>query len=195
MNVQIDNFLGVFEEALSQEFCDDAIKYYESMAAGGFGVSRQQQSSASKMAKDTTSVFISDTAVINAMGSASISTQVLHTLFSECYPQYTEEYAVLNDSAQHTVYEMKIQKTKIGGGYHVWHYESDNRQRASRLLNYQVYLNDVEEGGETEFLYLHRRVKPKAGTMLIYPASFTHTHRANPPISGEKYILNGWIEF
>ena len=58
-----------------------------------------------------------------------------------------------------------------------------------------VYLNDVEEGGETEFLYQSRRIKPKQGTMVICPASFTHTHRGNPPLKGNKYMINGWIEF
>lgn len=26
-------------------------------------------------------------------------------------------------------------------------------------------------------------------------AGFTHTHRGNPPISGTKYIITGWVEF
>ena len=91
--------------------------------------------------------------------------------------------------------EMKMQKTPIGGGYHVWHWESSGRATSNRLLNYQIFLNDVEEGGETEFLYLHRREKAREGTLLIYPGNFTHTHRGNPPISNEKYIINGWIEF
>ena len=58
-----------------------------------------------------------------------------------------------------------------------------------------LFLNDVDEGGELEFLYQSKRIKPKAGTMVISPAFFTHTHRGNPPLSGEKYILNGWCEF
>ena len=58
-----------------------------------------------------------------------------------------------------------------------------------------AYLNNVEEGGETEFLYQSRRIKPKQGTIVICPASFTHTHRGNPPLKGDKYMINGWIEF
>ena len=54
---------------------------------------------------------------------------------------------------------------------------------------------DRDEGGETEFLYQSMRVKPKQGTLLIWPAAFTHTHRGNPPLSNEKYIVTGWTEF
>ena len=65
----------------------------------------------------------------------------------------------------------------------------------NRLLNVQLYLNTVNEGGETEFLYEQRREKAVQGKLLIYPSSMTHIHRGNTPLSNEKYILNGWIEF
>ena len=55
------------------------------------------------------------------------------------------------------------------------------------------YLNTVEEGGETEFLYQSMRVKPEQGTLLIHPGGFTHTHRGNPPLKGVKYFMNTWI--
>ena len=57
-----------------------------------------------------------------------------------------------------------------------------------------LYLNSVTEGGETEFLYQKRRIKPQQGRLLIFPAGFTHTHRGNPPLSGNKYILTSWVE-
>ena len=58
-------------------------------------------------------------------------------------------------------------------------------------MAWMVYLNDVEEGGETEFLYQKRKVKPKKGTILIWPGGYTHLHRGNPPMS-DKYIATGW---
>jgi len=56
----------------------------------------------------------------------------------------------------------------------------------------QAYLNDNFEGGETEFLYLNKRVSAKQGRIIIFPAGFTHVHRGNPPIGGEKYIVTSW---
>jgi hypothetical protein len=56
-----------------------------------------------------------------------------------------------------------------------------------------VYLNDVLDGGETEFLYQSRRVKPREGRVVIFPVQWTHTHRGNPPLSGEKYIATSWL--
>jgi hypothetical protein len=31
------------------------------------------------------------------------------------------------------------------------------------------------------------------GTVLIWPASFTHTHRGNPPYSQNKYTITSWF--
>lgn len=88
---------------------------------------------------------------------------------------------------------VKLQKTLPGGGYHAFHYERDNLTYR-RTLTTMLYLNDVEDGGETEFLYQHLRVKPEKGTLLIWPCEFTHMHRGNPPLSGEKYIATSWLE-
>ena len=76
-----------------------------------------------------------------------------------------------------------------------WHCEHGSITYGNRLLLAILYLNDVKEGGETEFLYQSLRVSPKQGTLLFCPSGFTHTHRGNPPLSGEKYIMNTWIEF
>ena len=77
------------------------------------------------------------------------------------------------------------------GGYHSWHAENMAWVSQDRVLAWMIYLNDVDEGGETEFLYQGRKVKPKAGRVVIWPAAFTHLHRGNPP-SNVKYILTGW---
>jgi hypothetical protein len=62
-------------------------------------------------------------------------------------------------------------------------------------MAFTIYLNDVEEGGETEFLYQSIRVKPKKGRIVIWPSGFPFIHRGNPPISGEKYLITSWMLF
>ena len=64
-----------------------------------------------------------------------------------------------------------------------------------RILTLFIYLNDVEEGGETEFLYQGVKVKPKAGRVCIWPAALTHLHRGNPIYTGSKYLITGWVTY
>jgi len=115
--------------------------------------------------------------------------------FSECYKRYVDKYNLLSDLEAHTIYEMKVQKTLPSEGYHIWHTEAMRKDLANRIAVFSLYLNDVKDGGETEFLYQKVRFKPVKNTLIIWPAGYTHFHRGNPPLSGEKYILTGWVEF
>jgi hypothetical protein len=188
MSVDIENFVGVFEDAFSKEYCDSIIDYFEHFHSKGCSTTRQQeQPGISKTSKDTSTVWgdIRNTEFLPAFNKK----------FWECYNLYVDKYDVIKASAQHNVYTWKIQKSVVGQGYHIWHYEGDNRTTCNRILAWILYLNDVEEGGETEFLYYPKRIKPKAGTLILWPSAFTHTHRGNPPISNVKYIINGWVEY
>lgn len=85
------------------------------------------------------------------------------------------------------------------GGYPYWHCEHYPKDATAetlhRTLLWTIYLNDGFAEGETEFVYQQRRIVPKAGSLLIAPTAFTHTHRGNRPRSGDKYIATSWILF
>jgi len=95
---------------------------------------------------------------------------------------------------------MNVQKYPKGkGNYGYWHSEiypqiPDNKA-LHRVLLILIYLNDVEEGGETDFYYQKKSIKPKAGSIIIAPCGFTHTHRGNIPISSDKYVIASWVSF
>lgn len=96
--------------------------------------------------------------------------------------------------------EINTQRYIAGeGGYPYWHSEVypqlPHNDALHRMLLFMYYLNDVDEGGETEFFYQGRVIKPKAGRMVIAPGYFTHTHRGNIPTSNDKYILTSWLLF
>jgi uncharacterized protein YjlB len=88
---------------------------------------------------------------------------------------------------------------KASGGYHHWHSEiypqNASCETLHRVLLFQFYLNDVEQGGETEFLYQDRKVAARQGRLVIAPAGFTHTHKGNVATSEDKYIATSWILF
>ena len=79
-------------------------------------------------------------------------------------------------------------------GYHAWHQDwaHTNHRLVTRKLVAMAYLNDVHEGGETEFFHQKVKIKPKQGTLVVWPAYFTHIHKGNIPISNTKYIVNKW---
>lgn len=194
--MQFDNFIGIFPNALSKQFCDTAINHYEFLSSRDKVWSRQKSDGVETYLKDSEQCFLTDEQDPELVEIGSRIMKEFSSITYQCFKKYVEKYGQLTTVAKVGLsYGVKIQKTVPAGGYHVWHCEAESRDSSTRLLAVQLYLNDVEEGGETEFLYQSKRIKPKQGTLLIWPTCFTHTHRGNPPLSGVKYTINTWIDF
>lgn len=195
MNFYIKEHVGVFCDVFTDRECSDIISFFENRKIAGECFSRQQENpNTPKLEKDDQTFKITGMSE-NCFRQVPFF-ETLNRKMQQCYSLYTEKYDMLRYVAKHRVCNtIRIQKTEIGGGYHTWHCESTSMQTSHRIAAWSLYLNDVEDGGETEFLYQSLRVKPKRGTVNIFPASFTHVHRGNPPLSGEKYIVTSWIEF
>ena len=107
--------------------------------------------------------------------------------------EYLHEYSMANGHGGTLMnLSFKMQMTRVGESYSAWHSEW-GKDHNNRYLVWMLYLNDIMEGGETEWLYYNRRIKPKAGDLVIWPTGFTHAHRGNPPLNKKKYVITGWI--
>ena len=183
-----DDFIGVFENALPDKMINDYLDFYSKCEDQGIVFDRTENYASDSSISTVTNTF-------GQLDLPFTNKPFINHFFTFIYPEYVKKYQTINNFQKHTIFEVKIQKTKLGQGYHSWHTENSNMETRNRFAVFSVYLNDVEEGGETEFLYQNCRFKPKRNTLLIWPAGFTHTHRGNPPLSNEKYILTGWIEY
>jgi len=87
-----------------------------------------------------------------------------------------------------------VQRYTKQKGRYVYHndFRSDWENKKYRVITYLWYLNNVEEGGETEFWGTHT-IKPETGKLLLFPASWTFPHRGKMPLSHDKYIITGWL--
>ena len=105
----------------------------------------------------------------------------------------------------------QIQKTREGEFYH-WHHDAhqtfydldyinsrDVRSMyiTTRLFTYIIYLNDRIgiEDGRTQFKFGDEvvNIEPKAGKCLMFPANELYTHRGETLLTGEKYLMTGWV--
>ena len=88
----------------------------------------------------------------------------------------------------------QIQKYEKNKGKYIYHNDSQilYEQKEHRILTFLWYLNDVEEGGETEILGTIK-IKPETGKILLFPADWTFPHCGKMPISNDKYIITGWV--
>ena len=149
-----DNFIGTFDNYFDEELLNRYINHFNQMTS--LGLSNDRGNIPSTEIKDNSIDLISSNfwgVSKNELDVSYLSSPFLDVFFQKIYPQYVKKFDYINKLERHTIYEIKIQKTSSKEGYHSWHSETGGPHNRNRLLAFTLYLNDVEEGGETEFLY------------------------------------------
>ena len=195
------DFIGIYHNVFTKEECQRVIDFFEDQDKYGITYTRKKHEGAHSLSKQDKSFCESELSYTNGQtfvryGDISLWKPLLLKVI-DAWKHYAEEvYPILTSLASVRINPaVKIQKTKVGEGYHIWHCEHGCIEDGHRLAAFTIYLNDVTEGGETEFLYQGMRVPATQGTLCFFPASYTHTHRGNPPYSNDKYIITSWMEF
>ena len=115
--------------------------------------------------------------------------------------EYKKKYPFINQVRTFNIHSAyKMQRYLPGEGYFTLHCENDGPdftgERSEMLiLAWMIYLNDVTDGGYTEFPSQNTKFQPRRGDLLIWPAYFTHPHRGIVSKTHLKYNLTGWYAF
>ncbi len=91
--------------------------------------------------------------------------------------------------------DYKIQHYKKNEGLFKWHFDALGPGAWDRQLAMVIYLNSVEDGGETCFHRQNLKVKPVAGDALFFPTFWTHMHCGEIPRSDDKYVVSSFVCF
>jgi len=194
-------FINLYEDIYDETFCDEVIDAFEKMKAFGLSEDEKANHDHSDMSIRRDAAHFFDKTIETWPDDIKELHDDLTTRFytgiEKAVTSYMKQFGMHRSSKLHS-HDFKVQKYshKKQGGYYAFHWEQsgENYTLARRALTYMLYLNDVPEGeGETEFLYQGYRCQPKKGTLVVWPASFTHTHRGNPVYTTDKYIATGWM--
>lgn len=186
--IKKDKQIWIADGFITEEDCKKAIEIFDKRDLQNKVYDRSFENASSLEKKDES------TTITSICEDWEKHLKTLFINFNTVVRQYEKEYDFQNIYKAHLkYYPIKIQKTVPGGGYHTWHVERVGMIEVSnRVLAYTIYLNEIE-GGETEFLHQHVRVKPKPGRIAIWPAGFPYVHRGNPPLDKPKYIITSWL--
>ena len=88
--------------------------------------------------------------------------------------------------------ELRIKRYDVGDSYDK-HIDVSDYASAKRWIAFLAYLNDDFEGGETKFYNPDLIIKPKRGSVLIFPPLWTFAHAGLPVKKGKKYILTTYF--
>ena len=183
------DFIGVYENMVPDDFCDEIIEQFDyHQTVNSMVYCEDEQFNSSNAGRFDWAIDLSHmTPRMNRMADRDLNDYLI-----EGMNEYAHIFGHMKQVPLYTTTQ-KVQKTPAGGGYHVWHDENSGVAHSTRVAVWMVYLNDDYEGGETEFLYYKRRIQPKKGTLLIWPAGLTHAHRGGLVLSGNKYVVTGWF--
>ena len=75
------------------------------------------------------------------------------------------------------------------------HVDVGDHNSARRFLVCFLYLNDVEEGGTTDFPKIEHTITPKCARILVFPPNWMYRHAGRPVTKGVKYILGSYLHY
>ena len=182
------NFIGCWQKE-SDKICTDIIDFYEENSdTASAGTSGNKVDDNVKLSTDLT-IYPKDL----ANNKYSIFVEYMDFL-KRCH----EDYIIQFPSLKHMFGKVhcasfNIQKYYEGGHFKKFHMERTSILNSSRIFAWMTYLNNVEKGGHTDFLYYDLSMQPKPGLTMIWPAEWTHAHRGNEVEKGIKYIITGWF--
>ena len=172
----------VADKQLSPKFCEACIDKFESDPCIYSGITARGHAVDVKQSDDLT---ISQNDRWNKE-DAQVASQLNKNLHN-FYTSFKNKFNWWNPMELHdTGYQ--IQRT-YPNGFYTWHPDVVN---STRVYTFIFYLNDIEDGGYTEFID-GTRIQPKAGRFLLFPSTEIYVHRGVAPKNEIKYILTGWL--
>ena len=188
--IEYGNFILGFHWK-DHKLCDDLVAYFNSDVPSKWEGTQyaSDQTKIDKTKRYSIETSLDDNAVLMNRYIANLQVSI---------EQYIKKYSFANGyNGFRNTQITKIQHYPLGCAYGQWHCERTSGQHpvSSRHLVFMTYLNDLTDGGETEFHYQQVKVKPEKGLTLIWPADWTHTHRGIPSETQEKYIVTGWLNY
>lgn len=74
------------------------------------------------------------------------------------------------------------------------HVDVGDLSSSKRYLAFLFYLNDNFTGGETRF-FRRKYIKPKTGSVVVFPPTWQYPHAGLPVNSGTKYIMSTYLHY
>jgi prolyl 4-hydroxylase len=94
-----------------------------------------------------------------------------------------------------TIDDLRMKRYRAGSEENFEPHFDSIDQKCGRYLVFLWYLNDVAQGGETEFCDLGIKIFPRVGRLLMFPPYWMFQHAGRPTSSNDKYIVSTYLMF
>jgi len=195
-----EDFIRIYNNFLDKDLCDLLINFYNK--------NEKHECKLTTMADEDGTEQIDGIRKSNGLNvdnlkrlkinntETSIIFNIIFNIFDKGIKRYLNEFKYCINVKEFVSEELIITKYIKNKGYFKWHKDRGLMKNSAnhRYLSAILYLNDVDIGGETEFKYQNKIIKPLKGQLLIFPSDWTYLHRGRIPESNDKYICNNFFE-
>ena len=196
-------YIYIQDNVLSKEICKEIIEKFEKQPNKFKGVTGSGYKKDTKhtldysipenikedpdyeLWKDIRNLLIEETKNHIFKYKSIIETSINNTFNSKTYPAFSSSGILMFNT-------FLMHKYTANEGQYRVHTDNFIENNKNRIFTYLYYINDVYEGGETK-IFPDIMITPKAGRLLLFPASWTYPHQGCMPISNDKYIITGWV--
>ena len=182
----IENFVKIYDNVIDEESCKGLIEKFEEL----------QDKHEIVNIEDKEDRISFNQIVLTKNEEWKTVNDGMMKLFQAYIAQYKKECNISEQMwPEKCGFETIRMKRYLANDYDRFDYHVDVRDYATarRFLAFFIYLNDVEEGGETEFLF--GRVKPKMGRLVMFPPMWPWFHAGQKPVSGTKYFIQSYCHY
>ena len=181
----MENFVSIYQNAISSDDCKiiiDDINYSRLLPGTMGGVVNTEM-------KDS---LVSP----RYFKDNSPASLIIGNSLESCKEDYVKQHPQLNKIHDWNVDDAyNLQKYNPGQGYHISHCENAGGLSLMRVLSWMIYLNTVNDEGETSFDNYNMKTSAVEGSLLIWPAYWTHFHHGIMSSTETKYIATGWCSY
>ncbi|HEX6832318.1 MAG TPA: 2OG-Fe(II) oxygenase [Rudaea sp.] len=185
--LDLRNYVQYYDGALTPEFSAQLVSAFEQSARLQVANGRGHQAGLDTSSWTEVNVTpLADTAFIG----------FFHAQIDKYLAEYNRKIPLtLPIPNRPTIDDLRIKRYRAGSGDNFQPHFDSIDQKCGRYLVFLWYLNDVAEGGETEFVDIGIKVAPRAGRLLMFPPYWMFQHAGRPPISNDKYIISTYLMF
>ena len=186
---RLKDYIKVYDNICDKETCNGIVDLFESQ--------EEHHSYIDRLTRPTfTEMNISQRYAAKDVAWMGFQKEV-QAMFVEAVSTYMDELDIAPDfPAKYAFEEFRVKRYRHNStDEFADHVDVGDYNSARRFLVCFLYLNDVDDGGTTDFPKLNHAITPKCARILVFPPNWMYRHAGRPVTKGTKYILGSYLHY
>jgi hypothetical protein len=182
---KLEDFIKIYDNIISDDLCNKILNEYEN--SDDWGKTLVGEGIVNNNIRNCSIIQLSDNDVINKKYEIRKFIDVeLHQQLLKVVEKYSQDFPNFAPSVD-TGYDLLRYKT---GEFYTQHTDSFIHQQ--RSVSCSLTLNDNYEGGEFAFFNREIVIRPRIGSVIVFPSNFMYPHEIMPVTQGTRYSIITW---